>query len=132
MVRRLRAKFAEEKLLKRRTIVSMEKLGFEILALMHFKFNPLKPVRERQMCIRRIAMLHTPIFYIARDPESVMLIPFANFEEFQRTHETVATFCAENDTLKGDPITYLLSIPRVNEIKWLLYEPLVRTILNAK
>ena len=132
MIRRLRARFLEEKLIKRRVVVSMEKLGFEILAMMHFKFNALKPVRDRQMCIRRIAMLHTPIFYIARDPESVMLIPFKNFEEFQRIHETVSTFMAEKDVLKGEPITYLLSLPRLTELKWLLYEPLVKKILDIK
>ena len=130
VVRRLRYAFLEEKLIKKRRIVSLEKLGFEILAMTHSRFNPMKPLREREICIKNVAMLQTPIFNIARDPESVMLTPFKNFEEFQMIHERFTNFCSEHDSLKGEPTKILLSIPRIHEIKWLVYEPLVQKVMG--
>lgn len=132
VVGRLRAKFLEEKLIKKRRIVNMEKLGFEMLVMTHAKFNPNKPLRERQLCIQNIAKIKTPIFNIARDRESVMLTPFKNFEEYQSIHEKVLNFCWSHDSLKEEPITILMSIPRLHEIKWRVYEPLVKAVLNSK
>ncbi len=128
--RRLKYRLLEERLIKKRRIVSLEKLGFDILAMTHSTFNPLKPLHERETCVRNIASLRTPIFNIARDPESVMLTAFRDFKEFKYLHNEFVSFCAEHDTLRGEPVTFLLSIPRIFEVKWLVYEPLVRKILE--
>lgn len=128
---RIKLRLLHEKLIKKRSIISLEKLGFKILAMTHSKFNPLKPVYSRQRCIQKIVNIQTPIFNIARNPESVMLTAFRDFEEFKMLHHEFVTFCEEHDTLRGDPVTILLSIPRIFEIKWLVYEPLVRKMLST-
>jgi hypothetical protein len=130
VVRRLRNKFIDEKYLKKRRILNLKKLGFEILALTHSKFNPDKSIREREICIRTVSMFQTPIFNIARDPESVMFTAYRNFEEFQHLHERFTTFCIEHESLKEEPVNIPLSIPRMEESKWRIYEPLVKKILE--
>jgi hypothetical protein len=127
---RLRYRFLERKLIKKRRIVSLEKLGFNILSMTHSKFNPLKPLRERQKSVRHIATMQTPIFNIARDPESLMLTAYRDFEEFKRLHHEFISFCAEHDSLRGEPVTLVLSIPRLFEVKWLVYEGLVKKVLE--
>lgn len=129
-IRSFRNFFIQEKLIKKRRIVSLDKLGFEILAMTHSKFNPHRPLSERKVCIQTIEQLQTPIFNIARDRESVMLTPYLNFEKYQRTHEAVLTFCTKKQTLKEEPATILMSIPRIHEVKWLIYEPLVKKALD--
>ncbi len=127
---RIKLRFIEEKLIKKRRIVSLEKLGFKMLTMTHTKFNPLKPLKERQDCVREAMTLLTPFFKVARDPESIMLNAFRNFEEFKVLHNEFVHFCTERDSVRGDPVNILMSIPRIHEIKWLVYEPLVRRVLN--
>ena len=127
---RIRSRFLQEKLLKKIRIVSLEKLGFKILAMTHSRFNPLKPLYDRQSTVRYVATQRTPVFNIARDPESVMLTAFRDFEEFKHLHNEFVSFCAAHDSLRGEPTTFLMSIPRLFEVKWLVYEPLVRKMLD--
>jgi len=127
---RIKYRFLEEKLIKKRRIVNLEKLGFKILSLIHTKYNPLKPLHERQICVQNTMMHQTPIFSIARYPESVMLVAFRDFEEYKNLHNEYVSFCAERDIIRGDTVTINLSIPRVHEIKWLVYEPLVKKLLD--
>ncbi len=129
-IRTFRNQFIEEKLIKKRRIVNLEKLGFQILAMTHSKFNPHRPLNERKLCIQTIGRLQTPIFNIARDRESVMFTPFLNFKTYQANQEAVLSFCTEKQSLKEEPATILMSIPRIHEVKWLIYEPLVRKALQ--
>ena len=120
----------EENLITKKRIISMERLGFNILAMTHSKFNPLEPLSVRMKCARHIDTIRTPIFNIARDPESVMLTAYKDFQEFKLLHNEYVSFCAKNDVLKGEPVTIVLSIPRVFEVKWLVYEPLTKLVLK--
>jgi DNA-binding MarR family transcriptional regulator/DNA-binding Lrp family transcriptional regulator len=127
---RIKYRFLEDKLIKKRRIVSLDKLGIKILSMIHTKYNPLKPLRERQKCVQNTMTLQTPIFIIARDPESVMLVAFKDFEECKNLQNEYITFCAGQDIIRMDPVMLNLSVPRIHEIKWLVYEPMVRKILD--
>jgi hypothetical protein len=127
---RIRTRFLEERLLEKRRIVSLERLGFNILAMTHSRFNPLEPLPVRLKCVRNISTFRTPILNIARDPESIMITAFRDYEEFKMLHNEFVSFCAKNDILRGEPTTILLSIPRIFEVKWLVFEPLVKRILD--
>ena len=52
-------------------------------------------------------------------------------KEFKSLHNEFVSFCTQHDTLRGEPATLVLSLPRIFEIKWLVYEPLVRKILEG-
>jgi hypothetical protein len=127
---RMKTRFMDEKLLIKRSIVSLERLGFNILAMTHSKFNPLEPLPVRLKCVRNISTFRTPIFNIARDPESIMVTAFRDFEEFKMLHNEFVSFCSKNEILRGEPQTILLSIPRIFEVKWLVFEPLVERVLK--
>jgi hypothetical protein len=128
---RIKQRFLDEERIKKQRVVSLEKLGFRVLAMIHSRFNPLKPIPEREICVQRLSLMQTPVFNVARNPESVMLVAFRNFEEFKSLHNEFVSFCTQHDTLRGEPATLVLSIPRIFEIKWLVYEPLVRKILEG-
>jgi len=128
---RVKSRFVEERLVERRRIVSLQKLGFKMLALTHSKFNPLIPLSGREKCVKHTRAVQTPIFNIARNPESMMLTAFRDYEEFKRLHNEFVSYCQEHNTLRNDPFVLLQSIPRIFEVKWLVYEPLVRKILDG-
>ncbi|MCI0497018.1 MAG: hypothetical protein L0Z54_01820 [Thermoplasmata archaeon] len=128
---RVKGRFLEERLLERRRIVSLEKMGFQILTMTHSRFNPLKPMMRRQVCMQETRRVLTPIFHVARDPESVMLCAFWNFEDFKHLHNEYVSFCEEQDSLVEEPYTLAMSIPRLFEVKWLVFEPLARQVLEG-
>jgi DNA-binding MarR family transcriptional regulator len=128
---RLRHRFMEDKLIKKRNIVSMERLNFKMLAMTHTKFDPLKVLSERQACTKMSMETLTPIFKIARDPECVMINAFKDFEEFKRMHNEFVYCMTGYEAIREDPKNVLLSIPRIFEIKWLVYESLVKKVLDG-
>jgi hypothetical protein len=108
----------------------MEKLGFRVLAMTHSRYNPLKPLKNRAPCTEKITTLLTPFLHVARDPESVTLSAFRSYEEFKSIHNEYVSFCTERRTLVGEPVSIVLSIPRIFEIKWLVFDALVKKALS--
>jgi hypothetical protein len=129
-VKKARERFYKEDLMKTRRIPNLEKLGFKILAFSHSKCNPKKTLEERRMGIEEVCKLKTPVFHAIKNFERVSITPFKDFEEFHDIYEKTTNFCAEKEVLIDEPITFLLSVPRMSMIKNHEYVPLVRKVLN--
>ncbi len=127
---RLKNRFLMEGQLRKQRMISLEKLGFRVLSMTHSQYNPRKPMRSRQICSERVDTLLTPFFNVSRDPESVTLAAFRSYEEYKSYHSDYVGFCTEAETLKGEPLTVVLSIPRIFEVKWLVFDALVRKALG--
>ncbi len=129
-VTKMKNEFYDEKLIKNNVLVNLNKLNLGILSLTHSKFNPKKSVSERKKCIELIQRIQTPIFNVTRKSESITLSAYENYEKFQRIHSRVTQFCIKHETLEGDPVQILLSIPLTNLVKNFTYLPLVKNILE--
>ena len=130
-VMKMKERFYAEKLMRTTRMVNMKKLGLEILALTHSKFNPKKPIHTRGEGIKNIIQMQTPFFNISSDLENVMLTAYKNFEDYHKIHERVTRYYVQNDVLREEPKTLLLSIPSMTIIKHHMYVPLVKKILEV-
>ncbi|MDI6917430.1 MAG: Lrp/AsnC family transcriptional regulator [Thermoplasmatales archaeon] len=129
-VMKMRERFYAEKLMRTTRMVNMKKLGLEILAFTHTKFNPKKPIYKRVECIKKIIQMQTPILNASSDLESVMLTPYRNFEDYQRIHNEITSLCVQNEFLREEPTTLLMSIPMMTIVKNHTCAPLVKKILE--
>ena len=126
----MKNEFYVEKLMRTTRIVNLDKLGLGILAFTHSRFNPKTTLDERKNYIQKVVDLQTPIFNISRRLEGVMITPFRNYAEYQDIHGEVTRFSAREDLLQEDPITMLLSIPRMTVLKDHENAMLVKKILG--
>jgi hypothetical protein len=129
-ISRMKNNFYTDKLMRTTKILNLEKLGLGILAFTHSRFNPKTTINERKRYLQKVSDLQTPIFNISRRLEGTMLTPFRNFEEYQSIHGEVTRFSAREDLLQEDPITMLLSIPRMTVLRDHDNSLLVRKILG--
>ena len=129
-VMKMKERFYAEKLMRTTRMVNMKKLGLEILAFTHSKFNPKKPIYKRIEGIQKIIQMQTPIFNASSDLESIMLTPYRNFEDYQRIHAEVTRFQVQNEFLREEPTSLLMSIPMMTIVKDHMYAPLVKKILE--
>jgi DNA-binding CsgD family transcriptional regulator len=116
-VSRMKNDFFTNKLMRTTRIVDLEKLGLGILAFSHSRFNPKTTLDERKEYIEKVAERKTPIFNVSRRLEGVMITPFRNYAEYQDIHGEVTRFSAREELLQEDPMTMLLSIPRMAVLK---------------
>lgn len=116
-VSRMKNEFYVEKLIRTTRIINLERLGLGILAFTHSRFNPKTTIDERKNYLQKVTDIQTPIFNISRRLEGVMLTPFRNYEEYQAIHGEVTRYSTREEMLQEDPITMLLSIPRMAVIK---------------
>lgn len=116
-VSRMKNEFYSEKLMRTTRLVNLEKLGLGIIAFTHSRFNPKTTLDERKNYLQKVVDLQTPIFNVSRRLEGVMLTPFRNFEEYQTIHGEVTRYSAREEMLQEDPVTMLLSMPRMTMLK---------------
>ncbi len=116
-VSRMKNEFYAEKLMRTTRLINLDKLGLGILAFTHSRFNPKTTLDERKNYLQKVSDLQTPIFNISRRLEGVMITPFKNYAEYQDIHGEVTRFSAREDLLQEDPMTMLLSIPRMSVLK---------------
>jgi len=129
-ISRMKNEFFLEKMIRTTRIINLEKLGLGILAFTHSRFNPKTTLDEREDYLEKIMELQTPIFNISRRLEGVMLTPFRNYAEYQDIHGAVTRFSAREELLSEDPITMLLSIPRMATLKNHENSMLVKKVLG--
>lgn len=83
-VARIRRAMVDECRLAPVVLPSLEKLGFDILALFHFRLNPRGPPGAQEGAIDQILMGIPNIFAMAAGPECIVLGAYCRFPEFEK------------------------------------------------
>jgi DNA-binding Lrp family transcriptional regulator len=128
-VTKAKERFYSEDLIRRKRLVNLEKLGFEILAIIHSKTNPRQMKKEREG-IEFVSRTKTPILHLTKNFESVTIVAFKDFKEYHELHELTTNYMAKNNFIIGEPNRILLSIPRMTILKSHFYGPIVKNVLN--
>jgi hypothetical protein len=128
-VTKIRKRFYEEKLMRTTCIPDIKKLGMNIMAFTHSKFNPKVNLSKREEYLKYTIKTYPTIFHISRNIESMSIAIFKNFREYQESQDELNKYRMENEFLKSEPETLLLSIPRMTKIKNHTYAPLAEKIL---
>ncbi|MEM2899572.1 MAG: hypothetical protein QXT63_02165 [Thermoplasmata archaeon] len=130
-VTKMRKRFESEGLLKSIRVANLKSLGFEILVLIHVKYNPKSPTAKRND-VKKI-WEELPIFFnVSTTLEGVMLAAAKNYRDYQQFMNKLIKFYKENEIIKEEPVTYLFAIEDMEMLKYHVYVPLVKKVLNIQ
>lgn len=129
-VARCRKRFTEEGLIKTIRIPDLRKIGFEIFAYSHAKFNPRTSLSTREKGIKLVMDEPSFIFMVSSNLESAQLAVARNFEEYQRVRSDLIKFYRKHEFLLHEPAMLLFSIPTMRVLKNHDYSPLVKKALR--
>ena len=127
-IARMKKQFFEKGLIRQIVLPELNKLGFEILAFYHIKFNPYKPPK-----IEDINFLDSyySIFLAQRKFETVIISAYPNFQEFHEDKMNKIRFLKENDLVSFSPLIETYSFEKMIVIKDFDFVPITKKILNV-
>ena len=108
---------------------NLAKLGFEILAFYHIKFNPQNPPSLEEDGVIPLKNKST-IFMASRVFETVMLSVYRNYEEYSRDKTRIIQFLKGKNWLLEDPVVRTFGLNKLVVLKDFKFAPIVRKILE--
>jgi len=130
VVSKLKKSFEIDGILKTLKIPNLKKLGFEIMAVAHFRHNPKIPLKKRGKGIRQVLSEFPQIFMISGNLESVMINVCRDFSEFQELKSKALSHYKKQEYLLAEPEIITFSIPSIKMITEHSYAALVQKVLN--
>ncbi|MEF8879024.1 MAG: helix-turn-helix domain-containing protein [Candidatus Thermoplasmatota archaeon] len=126
-VSRMKKNFSKQGLLKRIVLPNLEKLGFEILAFYHIKFNPHTHPGEKD-----IDFLNSPstVFFATKKFEAVIISIHPTYQDYKEDKMKKIRFLRENDFISYTPVVSKYRVDRMVVIKNFDFVPLVEKVLN--
>lgn len=127
-IARMKKQFFEKGLIRQIVIPDLNKLGFEILAFYHIKFNPYKPPK-----LEDIIFLDSyySIFFAQRKFETVIISTYPNFQEFHEDKMNKIRFLKENNLVSFSPLIETYSFEKMIVIKDFNFVPITKKILKV-
>ena len=130
VVSKLKKSFETEGIIKTLRIPNLKKLGFEILAVSHFRHNPTISTDNQEKAIKQVITDFPQIFMISTNLESLIISISRDYTEFQELKNIAHSELKEKKYLIDDPQIDIFSIPKLNTIVEHNYASLVEKILN--
>jgi DNA-binding MarR family transcriptional regulator len=130
VVSKLKKSFETDGILKTLKIPNLKQLGFEIMAISHFRHNPKTPVEKRGKGINMILSQFPQTFMVTGNLESMMINVCRDFTDFQRLRSQALTYYKKQEYLIKEPEIIMFSIPNLSHIVEHNYAPLVQKVLN--
>ncbi len=130
VVSKLKKSFETEGILKTLKIPNLKKLGFEILAVSHYRHNPKTSLEKRSENIKKVLSDFPNILMITGNLESIMINVCRDFTQFQELKNKAHAHYKEHDLLIEKPEIMVFSIPNLKMMVEHTYAPLVKKILN--
>ena len=126
-VSRMRSDFYKKGLLRKIVLPNLNKLGFEILAFYHLKFNPSNPPTEKDL---EFLDSSSTIFFACKKFEAVIISAYPTYQLYKEDKMTKIRFLKENDLISENPIVGKYMYERMIMIKDFVFEPIVIKSLN--
>lgn len=130
VVSKLKKSFEMDGILKTLRIPNLKKLGFEIMAISHFRHNPKTPLEKRGKGIKQILSEFPQIFIIFGNLESMMINVCRDFTEFQELKHKAFSYYKKQEFLIEKPDIIMFSIPTIKIITEHNYASLVQKVLK--
>ena len=129
-VSRLRRKFEENNLIKKIILPDFVKLGFEILAFYHIRFDPRNPPSMDEDEAASL-MTDSTIFFASRRFESVMISIYKNYDDYKTNIMKITQALKENQWIAEDPIVRTYSLSTMVFIKDFKFAPFASKIVGC-
>jgi DNA-binding Lrp family transcriptional regulator len=126
-ISRMKKQFFEEGLLKQIVLPDLRRLGVEILAFYHIKFNPHKAPSKAD-----IDYLDSPftILLANRKFEAVVLSAYPTYQDYKEDEMNKIRFLKENDLIFYPPFIGTYMFERMAVIKDFDFAPITKKILG--
>ncbi len=128
-ISRMKKQFFEEGLLKQIIFPDLRRLGVEILAFYHIKFNPHKAPSKAD-----IDYLDSPftILLVNRKFEAVVLSAYPTYQDYKEDEMNKIRFLKENNLIFYPPFIGTYMFERMAVIKDFDFAPITKKILGDK
>ncbi|KAA0002453.1 MAG: hypothetical protein FE043_04135 [Thermoplasmata archaeon] len=128
-VSKMRKKFEREGYFKTVRIPDLNKLGFEILAFYHIRYDPSNPP-DFELDETKALLNENVIFMATRKFETVILGAYANYEEYKSDKVKKMQFLKSNKWVAKNPVIRTYGLSKSTIIKDLNFAPITRKILG--
>ena len=125
-VARLKREFVEEGLLKKVVIPDLGKMGFEILAFYHIKYNPNKPPSEHDF---KKLEDDSIIFFANRKFESVIISAHPTYQDYKERKMEKIKYLKERNLITFDPLIRKYMFNKMRIIKDFDFSSITRKLL---
>jgi DNA-binding MarR family transcriptional regulator len=129
-VSRIRRKFEKNNLMSKITLPNFVKLGFEILAFYHIRFDPRNPPN---MDDDEAASLisDSAVFLASRRFEAVMISIYKGYDDYKTDMMKIMQVLKENQWIAEDPIIRTYSLSTMVFIKDFKFAPIASKIVGC-
>ena len=129
-ISRLRRKFEERRLISSIVLPDYIKLGFEILALYHIRFDPRNPPdMENDDAVS--LMDDSTVFFSSRRFEAVMLSIYRNYDDYKSDMMKIIQILKENQWIAEDPMIRTHGLSTIEIIKNFRFAPIASKIVGC-
>jgi DNA-binding MarR family transcriptional regulator len=129
-VSRLRRKFEENNLMSKISLPNFVKLGFEILAFYHIRFDPRNPPNMDDDEAATL-MSDSTVFFASRRFEAVMISIYKNYDDYKTDMMKIMQILKENQWIAEDPIIRTYSLSSMVFIKDFKFAPIASKIVGC-
>ncbi len=132
VVSKLKKSFESEGIIKTLRIPNLMKLGFEILAISHYRHNPKFPLNKRGKGIKQLLNEFPQVFLITDNLESLMINICRDFTEFQELKNKSYIQFKKQEYIIDEPDIMIFSIPSMSIVVEHNYATLLKKILKIE
>jgi len=128
----IKSRFKEVGLVAKKNILNLQKLGIDIMAISHSRFNPRTPLKERSHGIKKIMETTPQFIMLSGNFENLMVGAFSNYEHFNTVKLNALKIYREHDFLRGEPEITLIPMQSARVIKDLTFFEIIEDVLGEK
>jgi len=130
-VARMKEKFLSENLIRKIIVPNLEKLGFALLVLYHFKLSPKRPISQE--VIDELNSYST-IFFAARKYEVVLISAYLDYADYKEGKMNKISYLKEQKIIHYTPTPhkFVLDGEVLKTLKDLEFAPITQKILDLK
>jgi len=129
-ISRLRRKFEENNLMSRVTLPNFVKLGFEILAFYHIRFNP-RNLPNMEDDEAALLMSDSTVFLASRRFEAVVISIYKDYDDYKTDMMKIIQVLKENQWIAEDPMIRTYGLNTMVFIKDFKFAPIASKIVGC-
>lgn len=126
----LRRRFEEKKIIRMINLPNLKKLGFEILAFYHIKFDP-RNYPDIDHDEAALLMSESTILFTTRMFEAVMISIYKDYDDYKTDMMNIVKTLKENKWISTDPIILTYGLNTLVYIKDFKFAPLTYKIIGS-
>jgi DNA-binding Lrp family transcriptional regulator len=130
-VSRIRKKFLVDELIKEIRLPDHQKLGFEILAFYHIKFDPSNPPDLEKDEIFPL-LSDSTVFMASRKFEAILISIYANYDEYRMDMTEKIQLLKEKKWIVESPIIKMYGLNKLIVIKDFNFFPITKKVLGIE